>query len=37
VPKGEAATDLWDALVTLASTGALYELKRDRMEGLELP
>ena len=37
VPRGEAAVELWDAFVTLASAGAVYELKRDRMEGLELP
>jgi len=37
VPEGEAAAELWDAFVTLASTGAVYELKRDRTEGLQLP
>lgn len=37
VPEGAAATDLWDAFATLASAGAVYELKRDRMEGLQLP
>lgn len=36
-PEGQAAVDLWDALVTMASAGALYELKRDRTEGLQLP
>jgi len=36
-PEGQAALDLWDAFATLASTGAVYELKRDRMEGLQLP
>jgi hypothetical protein len=37
VPQGDAAAELWDAFVTLASAGAVYELKRDRMEGLQLP
>ncbi len=36
-PEGQAAIDLWDAFVTMASAGAVYELKRDRMEGLQLP
>ncbi len=36
-PEGRAALDLWDAFVTVASSGAVYELKRERMEGLELP
>ncbi len=36
-PEGQAALDLWDAFVTMASAGAVYELKRDRMEGLQLP
>jgi hypothetical protein len=36
-PEGQAALDLWDAFATLASAGAVYELKRDRMEGLQLP
>ena len=36
-PEGEAAVALWDAFATLASAGAVYELKRDRMEGLQLP
>lgn len=36
-PEGQAALDLWDAFATLASSGAVYELKRDRMEGLQLP
>jgi hypothetical protein len=36
-PAGAAAADLWDAFVTMASAGALYEIKRDRMEGLQLP
>ena len=37
VPEGAAAVDLWDAFVALTSAGAVYELKRDRLEGLELP
>ena len=37
VPAGSAATDLWDAFVTLAASGAAYEIKRERLEGLELP
>ena len=36
-PEGEAAVALWDAFVVMASSGAVYEVKRDRMEGLELP
>lgn len=36
-PAGPAATELWDAFVTMASAGAVYEIKRDRMEGLQLP
>lgn len=36
-PEGKAAVDLWDAFATLAASGAMYELKRDRMEGLQLP
>jgi len=36
-PEGQAAVDLWDAFATLAASGAVYELKRDRMEGLQLP
>ena len=36
-PEGEAAVELWDAFATLASAGAMYEVKRDRMEGLQLP
>lgn len=37
MPEGPAAAELWDAFVTMASAGALYEIKRDRMEGLQLP
>jgi hypothetical protein len=37
VPQGEEAAAVWDAFVTLASAGAVYEIKRDRMEGLQLP
>jgi hypothetical protein len=36
-PEGQAALDLWDAFATMASTGALYEIKRDRVDGLQLP
>ena len=36
-PEGQTALDLWDAFVTMASSGAVYEVKRDRTEGLELP
>jgi hypothetical protein len=36
-PEGQAALDVWDAFATLAGAGAVYELKRDRMEGLQLP
>ena len=36
-PEGRAGLDLWDGFVTMASSGALYEIKRDRMDGLELP
>jgi hypothetical protein len=36
-PVGPAAAELWDAFVTMASAGALYEIKRDRTEGLQLP
>lgn len=36
-PEGGAALDLWDAFVTMASTGVVYEVKRDRIEGLQLP
>lgn len=36
-PAGPAAADLWDAFVTMASADALYEIKRDRMEGIQLP
>ncbi len=36
-PAGAAAAELWDAFVTMATAGALYEIKRDRMEGLQLP
>ncbi len=36
-PEGPAALDLWDAFATMASSGAVYEVKRDRMEGLQLP
>lgn len=36
-PEGQAALDVWDAFATLAAAGAVYELKRDRMEGLQLP
>jgi hypothetical protein len=36
-PQGQAAVDLWDAFVTMASAGAVYEIKRDRTEGLQLP
>ena len=36
-PEGQGALDLWDAFVTMASSGVVYELKRDRLEGLELP
>ena len=36
-PEGQAALDIWDAFATLASSGAVYELKRDRLEGLQLP
>ncbi len=37
VPENDAAVEIWDALATLVSHRALYELKRDRMEGLEIP
>lgn len=37
VPEGDAALEIWDAFATLASHGVVYELKRDRLEGLELP
>lgn len=36
-PEAEAALDLWDAFVTMAASGAVYEVKRDRAEGLQLP
>ena len=36
-PEGQAAVELWDAFATMAASGAVYELKRDRMEGLQLP
>ncbi len=36
-PEGQAALALWDAFVTMAASGAVYELKRDRTEGLQLP
>lgn len=36
-PVGAAAADLWDAFVTMASAGAVYEIKRDRLEGIQLP
>ena len=36
-PEGQAALDLWDGFVTMVSSGAVYEVKRDRIEGLELP
>jgi hypothetical protein len=36
-PEGQAALDLWDSFAVLAAAGAVYELKRDRMEGLQLP
>ena len=36
-PEGAAAVELWDAFATMAASGAVYELKRDRMEGLQLP
>jgi len=36
-PEGQAALDLWDAFATLAAAGAIYEIKRDRMEGLQIP
>ena len=36
-PAGAAAGELWDAFVTMASADALYEIKRDRTEGLQLP
>ena len=36
-PEAQAAVELWDAFATLASAGTLYEVKRDRMEGLQLP
>ncbi|HEX2046272.1 MAG TPA: hypothetical protein VHF27_00810 [Acidimicrobiales bacterium] len=36
-PEGPAALDLWDSFVTMASSGAVYEVKRDRTEGIELP
>ena len=36
-PAGAAAADLWDAFVTMASAGAVYEIKRDRLEGIQLP
>ncbi|MDQ6727478.1 MAG: disulfide bond formation protein DsbA [Actinomycetota bacterium] len=37
VPDGDAAVEIWDAVATLISHRALYELKRDRMEGLQIP
>jgi hypothetical protein len=37
VPERGAAVELWDAFATLASSGVVYELKRDRTEGLQLP
>jgi len=37
VPEGDGAVALWDAFATLAASGAVYELKRDRMEGLQIP
>lgn len=36
-PEGRTAVELWDAFATMASAGALYEVKRDRMEGIQLP
>jgi hypothetical protein len=36
-PEGQAALDLWDAFSTMAAAGAVYEIKRDRIEGLQLP
>ena len=36
-PEGAEAVALWDAFATMAGAGALYEIKRDRMEGLQLP
>ena len=36
-PTGADAGELWDAFATMASAGALYEIKRDRMDGLQLP
>jgi hypothetical protein len=36
-PEGQAAVDLWDAFATMAAAGAVYEVKRDRMQGLQLP
>ena len=36
-PEGAAALELWDAFATLAAAGAIYEIKRDRMEGLQIP
>ena len=36
-PEGQAAVDLWDAFAFMASTGVVYEVKRDRMEGIQLP
>jgi hypothetical protein len=37
VPDGQAAVEVWDAFATLVGHGAVYELKRDRLEGLEIP
>ena len=36
-PEGSAAVELWDAFATMAGAGILYEIKRDRMEGVQLP
>jgi hypothetical protein len=36
-PEGQAGLDLWDAFATMATAGALYEIKRDRIDGLQLP
>jgi hypothetical protein len=36
-PEGQAALDLWDAFATMAASDAVYEIKRDRMEGMQLP
>jgi hypothetical protein len=36
-PEGQEGVDLWDAFATMAAAGAVYEVKRDRMQGLQLP